>query len=93
VDPERAQTHLRLLAEAELRHASAPNGEIAVPVTGRNSARLARVAQALIAVGALDAAIAEAILAGDGNAAARGMRRHVNATLQTIMELPQSWFE
>jgi DNA-binding GntR family transcriptional regulator len=39
------------------------------------------------------AAIAEAILAGDGNAAARGMRRHVNATLQTIMELPQSWFE
>lgn len=63
MDPERAQTHLRLLAEAELRHASAPNGEIAVPVTGRNSARLARVAQALIAVGALDAAIAEAILA------------------------------
>jgi DNA-binding GntR family transcriptional regulator len=38
-------------------------------------------------------AIAEAILAGDGAAAARGMRRHVNATLQAIMELPQSWFE
>jgi len=39
------------------------------------------------------AAIAEAILAGDGPAAARSMRRHVNATLQLIMELPQTWFE
>jgi DNA-binding GntR family transcriptional regulator len=38
-------------------------------------------------------AIAEAILDGDGAAAARAMRRHIKATLQTIMELPQSWFE
>lgn len=38
-------------------------------------------------------AIAEAILAGDGAAAARAMRRHVNATLQVILELPESWFE
>jgi DNA-binding GntR family transcriptional regulator len=37
--------------------------------------------------------IAEAILAGDGRAAARAMRRHVNATLRTIMELPDGWFE
>ncbi len=63
MDPERAQTHLRLLAEVELRRAGSPAGDISVPVSGRNSARLARVAQALIAVGALDAAIAEAIMA------------------------------
>jgi DNA-binding GntR family transcriptional regulator len=37
--------------------------------------------------------IAEAILAGDGPAAARTMRRHIRATLQVIMELPQTWFE
>ena len=37
--------------------------------------------------------IGEAILAGDGRAAARTMRRHIGATLQVIMELPQSWFE
>ena len=63
MDPERAQTHLRLLAEVELRRASAPDGDIAAPVAGRSSARLARVAQALIAVGVLDATIAEAIMA------------------------------
>lgn len=38
-------------------------------------------------------AIADAILAGDGAAAARAMRRHVSATLKAIMELPESWFE
>jgi len=37
--------------------------------------------------------IAQAILAGDGRTAARTMRRHINATLQVIMELPQTWFE
>ena len=37
--------------------------------------------------------IAEAILAGDGRAAARAMRRHITATLRTIVELPDSWFE
>ncbi len=37
--------------------------------------------------------IAESILAGDGRAAARAMRRHVTATLRTIMELPDSWFQ
>jgi len=37
--------------------------------------------------------IVEAILAGDGGAAARAMRRHVTATLQTIMALPDVWFQ
>jgi DNA-binding GntR family transcriptional regulator len=37
--------------------------------------------------------IAEAILAGDGPAAARRMRRHITATLRVILELPQTWFE
>ena len=37
-------------------------------------------------------AIAEAILAGDGRTAARAMRRHITATLRTIVELPDSWF-
>ena len=37
--------------------------------------------------------IAEAILAGDGRAAARRMRRHITATLAVIQDLPQSWFE
>lgn len=37
--------------------------------------------------------IAEAILAGDGAAAARAMRRHVAATLQTVMQLPDVWFQ
>lgn len=77
MDPERAQTHLRLLAETELRRACAPNGDIAVPVSGRNSGRLARVAQALIAVGALDAVIAESIMADfDLALAVRQSRQH-----------------
>jgi DNA-binding GntR family transcriptional regulator len=37
--------------------------------------------------------IAEAILAGDGRTAALTMRRHITATLQVILELPQTWFE
>jgi DNA-binding GntR family transcriptional regulator len=37
--------------------------------------------------------IARAILDGDGGTASRTMRRHVNATLGVIMELPESWFE
>ena len=37
--------------------------------------------------------IAEAILAGDASAAARAMRRHIMATLQVILQLPQTWFE
>jgi DNA-binding GntR family transcriptional regulator len=36
--------------------------------------------------------IADAILAGDGRAAARAMRRHVTATLRAIMALPDAWF-
>ena len=36
--------------------------------------------------------IVDAILAGDGRAAARTMRRHVAATLRVIMALPDAWF-
>jgi DNA-binding GntR family transcriptional regulator len=36
--------------------------------------------------------IAEAILARDGAAAARAMRRHVNATLKAVMALEDAWF-
>ena len=37
--------------------------------------------------------IAEAILAGDGAAAARKMRLHIDATLRTVMRLDEGWFE
>jgi hypothetical protein len=61
MDGERAETHLRLLAEAELRRAMAvPAGGMA----GRwHSARLALVAQALTAVDAIGADVAEEIQA------------------------------
>ena len=65
---ERAETHLRLLAEAELRSAMAvPAGGIA----GRwHSARLTLVAQALTAVDAIGADVAEQIQAEVGLAGA-----------------------
>ena len=63
MDAERAETHLRLLAEAELRHAVAPAGDVTIPVSGLNGARIMRVAQALISVNVLDAEMADAILA------------------------------
>lgn len=71
VNPERAETHLRLLAEAELRRAAAaaatstrrPPGD-RLPGGGLASARLQRVTSALIGVGALDADTADSILAG-----------------------------
>jgi hypothetical protein len=57
---ERAETFLRLLAEAELRRATTP----AAGVPGRrNSAGLALVAQALSAVGAVDVGTADEIRA------------------------------
>ena len=68
MDRERAETHLRLLAEAELRRAMAmPGGSI----PGRwHSARLALVAQALTAVDAVGADVAEEIQADVGLAVA-----------------------
>jgi hypothetical protein len=61
VDPGRAETHLRRLAEVELRYAPAPP----VEHTWRHSTeRLAQVARALTTVGALDGATADAILTG-----------------------------
>jgi hypothetical protein len=54
---ERAETHLRLLAEAELRHLPT------LPVGSTVSHRLALVAQALCSVGAIDIGTAEQIQA------------------------------
>lgn len=64
MDPERAETHLRLVAEAELRRAVMSAGENVLPVLGYDPARVARVARTLTAVGAIDAATADPILAG-----------------------------
>jgi hypothetical protein len=61
VDRERAETHLRLLAEAELRRVmTMPAGSI---VGRRHPARLALAAQALTAVGAVGADVAGQIQA------------------------------
>jgi hypothetical protein len=68
MDRERAETHLRLLAEAELRRAmQVPMGSI----RGRwYSPRLVLVAQALTAVDAVDADVADEIQADVGLAVA-----------------------
>jgi hypothetical protein len=73
MDRERAETHLRQLAEAELRHATAPGGRGLA-----HSGRLSLVAQALIAVGAVEVGTADQIQAElDHALAARqpGVRR------------------
>ena len=68
MDRERAETRLRLLAEAELRRA------MTMPAGGSpgrwHSARLALVAQALTAVGAVGADVADEIQADAGLAVA-----------------------
>jgi hypothetical protein len=56
MDRERAETHLRQLAEAELRRATAPGA-----AGRRHAGRLPLVAQALIAVGAVDVGTADQI--------------------------------
>ena len=62
MDRERAEAYLRQLAEAELRRArTLPAARIRRP---QNTARLALVAQALVAVGAVDAGTADQIRAG-----------------------------
>jgi hypothetical protein len=75
MDRERAETHLRLLAEAELRRVmKTPMGSI----PGRwYSARLALVAQALTAVDAVGADVADQIQADIGLAVAA--RRRLSA--------------
>ena len=61
MDRERAETYLRQLAEAELRRArTLPAARIPGP---QNTARLALVAPALVAVGAVDAGTADQIRA------------------------------
>jgi hypothetical protein len=59
VDAERAQTHLCMLIEAELRRVAGLDGG-----SGSRTARVRHVADALIAVGALDAQRAEDLLTG-----------------------------
>jgi hypothetical protein len=77
MDRGRAEAHLRQLAEAELRRAAAPGARRL-----GHSGRLAPVAQALIAVGAVDVGTADEIQAeldlalavrqpGEGGAAAQ----------------------
>ncbi|HZR49054.1 MAG TPA: hypothetical protein VFB06_06005 [Streptosporangiaceae bacterium] len=59
MDAERAETHLRMLAEAELRRVAGLNRGVS-----SRTARTRHVADALIAVGALDAQRAEDLLTG-----------------------------
>ncbi len=77
MDCERAETHLRLLAEAELRRVmKMPMGSI----PGRwNAARLALAAQALTAVGAVGADVADEIQADVGLAVASRRRLSVRS--------------
>ena len=58
MDRGRAETHLRQLAEVELRRATAPG-----PLGRGPAGRLPLVAQALIAVGAVDVGTADQIQA------------------------------
>jgi hypothetical protein len=60
VNPERAETYLRQRAEAELRRATAQAAD--TMLRGGFAARLARIARALTAVGALRHEVAELIL-------------------------------
>lgn len=66
MDAERAERHLRLVAEAELRHVrdqaeDSPAGSSAPPPGVRAFARLSRVSETLTAVGALDGERAETL--------------------------------
>jgi hypothetical protein len=68
VDAERAETHLCMLVEAELRRVAGLQGGIGPPrgrgPEAQRAVRARRVADALIAVGALDAQRAEELLTG-----------------------------
>jgi len=83
MDRERAEAHLRMLAEDEMRHAALPS---------RTGIRVSRVAQALTAVGALDDETAKRIL--DEVDLARALRhpdpvfRRFLATAGTASRLP-----
>jgi hypothetical protein len=100
MDRGRAEAHLRQLAEAELRHATAPGARRL-----DHSGRLALVAQALIALGAVDLGTADEIQAeldlalavrqpGEGSASPQRLswvrpRRDVTATFGGSR--PASW--
>ena len=76
VDAERAETHLRMLVEAELRRAAGLDGGI-----GPRGVRARRVADALIAAGALDAQCAEELLTQLDLALAVRQRDHGTAPI------------
>ena len=81
MDRERAETHLRQLAEAELRRATAPGAR------GRGHAgRLSLIAQALIAVGAVDIGTADKIQA-DLDLALAARYQAAGATPQQLARL------
>ena len=78
MDRDRAETFLRLLAEAELRRAATMP---AAGMPGRwHPARLALAAQALMAVGAVDPGVADEIQADAGLAVAARHRRPARNT-------------
>jgi hypothetical protein len=62
IDRERAQTHLLLLAERELRHALDPAAPSAVTLGASAVATVSAVAHSLVAVGVLDTAAGAAIV-------------------------------
>ena len=81
MDRERAETYLRLLAEAELRRAATMAARSS---SGRwHSARLALAAQALSAVDAVGADVADQIQADVGLAVAVWHRLPAPAPAQT----------
>ena len=86
---ERAETFLRLLAETELRAAcegaSGSGAPSPADIPGPRFPRLARVAQALTAVQALDQAAAQGVL--DDFVIAIGVRRHTDPG-QLLMTRP-----
>jgi len=81
MDRGRAETHLRLLAEAELRRATAP-GALVLGHAGR----LPLVAQALVAAGAVDVGTADQIQA-DLDLALAARYQAVGATPQQLARL------
>ena len=83
---ERAETHLRQLAEAELRGAGAPGSRGA-----GHDGSLALVAQALIAVGAVDVGTADEILAEFDLALAVRESGEGGAALRRRARLTQVW--
>jgi hypothetical protein len=73
IDRERAETHLRLLAERELRHALDPAAPSSVTLGTSAVTTVSAVTHSLVAVGVLDTAAGRAIV--NDLALALGCRR------------------